>query len=254
MDLWKDALGLLKLPEAQFRVVTPPQRRPVAPPRLPQAPERIRRREAKRQETLAKKRAQKPAPFPSGTLVLSEAAGLSELTSFDACPVPLSVIVNRETFGDGKQETWMLLDTRPLDGPDAAALRRREYHLRVAIEEGHRQLKCFWDLTGFTSRAFSLIVNQVIFVALAYNLLQVYLKRRGRAELNRRTRPVVRRQLLPNDSFVIIYCQNRFALLSNYEYTELLLTLSSAAKAKILSKTRLRMRELTQELRSPRPP
>lgn len=46
--------------------------------------------------------------------------------------------------------------------------RRDESHLRTHIEEGHRQLKCFWDLTHFPSRAFTLVVNQVVFVALAY--------------------------------------------------------------------------------------
>src|SRR3990170_978660 len=99
----------------------------------------------------------------------------------------------------------MLLDTRPLKKSEDPVGRREEYRLRTDIEEGHRQLKCFWDLTKFTSRAFSLVVNQVIFVALTYNLLQIHLKRQGREELNRRTRPRLYSQLLPNAAFIIIY-------------------------------------------------
>ena len=256
MDLYQDALGLLKLPDIKFAEVPEPAPRPIAPARLPQAPENIRRREAKRQETLAKRKAKEPLPRPSPekTLVKSEVAGIPGFTSFDTCPVRLNVIINRETYADGRQDIWMLLDTKPLEKPQDPLERREEYHLRTGIEEGHRQLKCFWDLTKFTSRAFSLVVNQVIFVALTYNLLQLHLKRQGREELNRRTLPRVYNQLLPNAAFIIIYCQNRFALFTSSEYTEILLTLPKQSQDKILDKTRRLKRELAAELRSPRPP
>lgn len=256
MDLYKDALGLLKSPDIKFAEVAEPAPRPIAPARLPQAPENIRRREAKRQETLAKQKAKEPQvqATPEKTLVKSEVAGIPGFTSFDTCPVALDVIINRDTYADGRQDIWMLLDTRPLVNPYDPQGRRDEYHLRTDIEEGHRQLKCFWDLTGFTSRAFSLVVNQVIFVALTYNLLQLHLKRQGRAELNRRTLPRVYNQLLPNASFIIIYCQNRFALFTTAEYTEILLTLQKQSQDKILDKTRRLKREIAAEFRSPRPP
>ena len=64
--------------------------------------------------------------------------------------MPLAVVVTREVYGDGHEDLWMLLDTQPLGAPSAAAARRDEYHLRTTIEEGHRQLKGFWDLTHFT--------------------------------------------------------------------------------------------------------
>ncbi|MBI5470657.1 transposase [Candidatus Kaiserbacteria bacterium] len=254
MDIYQDALGLLKLPNVQFSEVLAPAPRPIAPARLPQAPEPIRLREAKRQKTVAARKAQEPAPAPEKTLVKSEVAGLSNLTSLDSCPVSLQVIVNRETYADGHQDIWMLLDTKTFEKPEDPAGRREEYHLRTDIEEGHRQLKCFWDLTKFTSRAFSLVVNQVIFVALTYNLLQLHLKRQGREELNRRTRPRVYNQLLPNAAFIIIYCQNHFALFTSSEYTKILLTLPKKNQDKILHRTQRLEREMVQELHSPRPP
>ena len=60
---------------------------------------------------------------------------------------------------------------------------RNDYRLRPAIEERHRQWKCFCDLTHFTSRAFSLVVNQVVFILLAFNLLQLFLRRQKRKDL-----------------------------------------------------------------------
>lgn len=254
MDLYHDAMGLLKLPDVQFAEVLPAAPRPIAPARLPQAPENIRLREAARQKTMAARKAQEPAPPPGKTLVKSEVVGLSNLTSLDSCPLALQVIVNRETYADGHQDIWMLLDTKPFGKPNDAAGRREEYHLRTDIEEGHRQLKCFWDLTKFTSRAFSLVVNQVIFVALTYNLLQLHLKRQGREELNRRTLPRVYNQLLPNAAFIIIYCQNYFGLFTSAEYTEILLTLAKKIQDKILHKTRSLKRAIDKELRWPRLP
>ena len=60
MDIYKDALGLLKSPDVKFMEVPKSAPRPIAPARLPQAPENIRRREAKRQKTLAKLKAKEP--------------------------------------------------------------------------------------------------------------------------------------------------------------------------------------------------
>ena len=51
------------------------------------------------------------------------------------------------------------------------------YGLRTDIEERHRQVKCFWDLTRFHSTAWSLVVSQLVFVCLTYSLLQIHLLR-----------------------------------------------------------------------------
>lgn len=251
MAVYQDALGLLRLPEVHFTPYAPPPPRPAAPRPRP-VPERVRRREATRQQTL-RARPAPPAPPPAETLVRAEVAGIDGFRSWASCPVPLSVVITREIYGDGHEECWLLLDTQPLGGASAAA-RRDEYHLRTTIEEGHRQLKCFWDLTHFTSRAFALVVNQVVFVALAYTLLQLFLRDQERAELNRRTRPRVRDQLLPSAAVILIYCQQRFATLTPLEYTELLLTLTEPARRKILTQARRLRRELLAALPNPRPP
>lgn len=249
MALYEDALGLLALPEISFQPFEPlAQKLPPSP--RPQ-PERIRKREAARQKTLQEQKERAPQPPPEKILLCSEVAGIRGFESFSSCPVPLSVVINRETYADGRQELWMLLDTQEVGDPAEV---RRDYGLRTAIEERHRQLKCFWDLSDFRSRALSLVVNQVVFVALAYSLLQLYLLRAGRKELNTKTRPRLRDQLLPSMSHVILYYHNCFAFLSALEYQELLLTLTEEARKKILAKTRRLRRELSSQLTHVRPP
>jgi hypothetical protein len=251
MDVYEDALGLMRGKRMRFECYAHPAAKPPVDPKPLQVPTEILAREKKRQEKLAQKKQAEPSPPADKTLVRSEGAVERNFRSWSSCPVPLSVIVNREIFADGHEEIWMLLDTKEVKDPAAA---RDEYHLRPAIEERHRQLKCFWNLTDFQSRALSLIVNQVIFVALAYSLLQLHLRRMDRAELNRRTIPRIRQQLMPTRSVVILYYQNRFALLSVIQYTQLLLSLAAKARRKVLAKTRQIDRQQAQELALVRAP
>jgi hypothetical protein len=251
MDVYQDALGLMRGQRVRFELYTPPAPKPPADPKPLHVPAEILRREKKRQEKLGLKKKAEPPPPVDKTLLRSEVAVERHFRSWSSCPVPLSVILNKEIFADGREEIWMLVDTKEVKDPAAA---RDEYHLRTGIEERHRQLKCFWDLAAFQSRFLSLIVNQVIFVALAYSLLQLYLHRMGRAELNRRTLPRLRQQLMPTRSVVILYYQNRFALLSVIQYTQLLLSLGAKARRKVLAKTRQIDRQQAQELALARAP
>jgi len=84
---------------------------------------------------------------------------------WDTCDVPINVVLMREHMSDGTCSEWGLMTTREVDDP----LEIRElYELRPSCEEGWRQTKCYWDMTSFRSPAFSLVVNQVVFVLLAY--------------------------------------------------------------------------------------
>jgi hypothetical protein len=251
MDIYEDVLGLVRGGKVQFEPYTPPPPKPPVNPKPTHVPQAIRRREKKRQKTLQEKKVEAPPPSPDKVLVRSEVGRISEFRTWSSCPIPLSVVVNREHYADGHDEIWMLADTRTVvDGANS----RDDYRLRTGIEERYRQLKCFMDLTHFHSRAFSLVCNQVVFLALAYSLVQLYLLRIKRSDLNRRTQPKVRRQLVPTDSAIIIYYDNRFALLSSMRYTEMLLTLSGEASKKILEKVRRLNRELEQELKLVRAP
>jgi len=251
MDVYEDVLGLVRAKRVMFEPYSPPPPKPPVDPKPTRVPQEIRRREKKRQKTLLQRKDPAPPLSADKALVRSEIACISDFRTWSSCPVPLNVTVNREHYADGHTDTWMLIDTQNSGKPAAA---RNDYRLRTGIEERHRQLKCFIDLTDFTSRKFSLICNQVVFVALAYSLMQLFLLRIKRSALNRHTQPRLRNQLMPTDSVIIVYYSNRFALFTPAEYTEILLTLSAEASKKILDKIRRLRRELEQELKLVRGP
>jgi hypothetical protein len=163
----------------------------------------------------------------------------------------LSVVANREHHGDGQVDTWLLLDTRDIKDPQET---RCEYHLRTATEERYRQLKCFSNLAHFSSRALSLITNHVVFVLLAYSLIQIYLARTKREDLNPKTPLRIRQQLLPSDNHLIVCWKNYYALFDPYEYTELILSFGEAARRKLAEKSRRMSRQFQEGLRNPRSP
>ena len=191
-----------------------------------------------------------PRPKPKG-IIKREAAAIGEFCSWSSCTVPLNVIANREHYADGHQQTWLLMDTKKVQDPTKD---RELYHLRTTTEERYRQIKCFIDLTHFTSCAFSMVLNQVVFIMLAYNLLQFYLLKKGRQELNKKTLPRIRQQLLPADNQIIVYYQNYYAFFNSMELIEFLVMLDEEARHKIAEKCRRLRLEMKGILRNPRPP
>jgi len=261
LEIYKDVVGLAEGGLLEFQPVS------AAIPRSPaipvHRPEAIRKREETRQRTLAKRKAeaaqkaqevqkaQKPRPAAASSPARSEVAAVTDLQTLSTCPLPIHALVNREIDGDGHREYWVLLDTAAIADPLAT---RQEYGLRTSIEERHRQLKCFSDLAGFTSRRLSLVVNQVVFVLLVYSLLQWYWLRIRRPEFNSRITARVLDQLRPTMTVILIFYQGYVARLAPLEYQELLLTLEEEARSKILAKTRRLRRGLTHQLDNARAP
>jgi hypothetical protein len=203
MDLYADAMALFQESDVEWMECKPPKEEAKESIRL--RPKVIAKREKKRQKKLRQLKQQQPPPPPEEVLIKKEAAAIGEFRSWSACSVPLTVVANRERYADGHQEIWFLIDTREVSDPTETS---KEYHIRTSTEERYRQLKCFSDLTHFTSRAFSMVINQVIFIMLAYDLLQIYLLNQGRKELNQKSLPRIRQQLLPSDNSIIVYHQN----------------------------------------------
>ena len=253
MDLYKDAVGLTRVPDFVWERYEEPvaESRPVVV-----RPPAIEKREAARQRTLALRKGQRlqSAAKPTRPVQPRRASFVGTLEkayTWQECPVPLNAIINREINEQGKEDFWVLVTTR-LGKPSRDV--RTLYGLRTAIEERHRQIKCFWDLTDFKSRSFALVLNQVVFLALTYTLLQVHLYLRQRAELNRVTRPRLLQMLTPTVSVIIVYYQRRFARLTIGEYSQILLTVEGEAKQKLLAKIRRLKDGLEPNLLNPRPP
>jgi len=168
-------------------------------------------------------------------ILYREAAVIDQFRSWSSCTVPLSVIANKEIYADGHEQIWLLIDTKDVKDPQEGA---KEYHLRIATEQRYRQVKCSSNLTKFTSRAFSMLVNQVVFTMLAYNLLQLHLLRQARKELNQKTLPYIRHQLLPSDNHIIVYYQNYYGFFRPFELVEFAVELSEEPRKKIAQKCR----------------
>lgn len=245
MNLQEDVRGLMKLPTT-WEEYEPTRRPPLSDPARashdqPTHPA-AKQRERTRQRTLARqqaRRAEKSPPDPSSVREQTLIARFPSLTTWSDCPVPLTGVYSRDVYADGHEDGWLLVTTNE----NWSARRVRDlYGLRTDIEERHRQVKCFWDLTRFHSTAWSLVVSQLVFVCLTYSLLQVHLLRRGHEELNRRTPPTSRR-LLPDGDRVVIYRQQRFAFFTLLEHMELTLSLEDKARRKALAKARRLLHE-----------
>jgi hypothetical protein len=234
MNVLEDALGLANLPEVQWESYT---RQPTEPP-VPYKrhytdaprPERIERREAARQKTLAAKRAAGELP-PQKEPEQIMAARIKELTTWSSCSVPLDLVVCRSPEDQSLAECWGILSTAGDEQHAAPALER--YHIRVGIEERHRHLKCFWDLADFTSPCFELVVNQIIFTALTYSLLQQQILRQARKELNKASKSRMREELVPTSDHVIVYTDHYYAVFDTLEYTGMVLDVPEAARDKL---------------------
>jgi len=255
MDLHADALGLTRLSDFRWEPYAPVPPPPTEAP-TPQ-PLRVEKREAKRQQTLARRKAESQAetrgdsadaPADPPQTLLGMGRGL---LSWSQCPVPLTAVVNRERDEHGQVRDWVLVSTSPRR---TAAEIRSTYDLRPAIEERHRQYKCFWDLTRMHSCAFSLVVNQVLFVLLAYTLVQAHLVLRRRQELNRSVWEHAWQLLSPTLEVVAVYYRQRFCLLTLAEFARILLDIAEPARTKLrrkLSQIEKDLYSLLENARSP---
>lgn len=246
MNLQEDVRGLMNLPTT-WEEYEPTRRSPLpdvtaASHGQPPHPTATKR-EGTRQKTLARKRAQRveSPPDPSRVRERTLITSFRGLTSWWNCPVPLTGVYSRDVYADGHEEGWLVVTTNA----DWSARRVRDlYALRTDIEERHRQVKCFWDLTRFHSTAWSLVVSQTVFVCLTYSLLQIHLLQQGHQELNRRTWPTTHR-LLPDGDRVIIYRQQCFAYFTLLEHMDMTLNLEGKARRRAQAKTRRLMQEAT---------
>jgi hypothetical protein len=255
MDLYADAIGLTRLRGFTWEPYVPP---PAAPPPAVASPRpaAVERREAKRQRTLAKRKAEAaaaPSPAPAAPpLPPQTLLGLGRgMLSWSQCPVPLTAVVNRERDAQGQTQDWVLVSTSERF---TAPYIRSTYELRPAIEERHRQYKCFWDLTRMHSCAFALVVNQALFVLLAYTLVQAHLVLRQRQALTGGVWEYTWQLLSPTLEVVAVYYRQRFCLLTLAEYSRILLDIAEPVRGKLRERLRRIEREQYSLLETARAP
>lgn len=245
MDLWTDAWALAGTePWHEYPMVAPA---PQSPP--PQRPAHLTQREAKRQRTLAQRKTQ--VTPPPRTLAAVRVCAIKDFTSWTSATVPIHVALFREAFSDGSEETWSLLTTGELG--DGFGL-RQDYQRRTDIEERHRQLKCFYDLTDFRSRSFNAIVAQVVMILLTYSLRQWQLWQMLREREASSTPDTMRFRLAMRREYVVIYHHHAYTQMPLVCFSRILLELDEDARRRALDK----VRQLEQSMLEPvdlwRPP
>jgi hypothetical protein len=204
MDIWEDAWALGQQCPWQ------PLAGAVAPPKLwpSHRPEAIVRRERQRQKTLAANQAKAPPPDPAKVRVRTQRCPIKGFTSWTECPVPMNVLLLRESYADGHQDQWALMTTADFTNPGQP---KEHYDLRVKIEERRRTLKCFHDLSGFSSRSFNVIAAQVAFILPSYTLRQWQLWKLRQQELAGRSPGLLRLKLNLHNQCVVIYHEHTHA-------------------------------------------
>lgn len=229
MTIWEDAWALGQTePWQSVPVKAPEPRLPIQP-----KPERIARAEAKRQRTLAERR---PPPDPAKTQTHYDYCWIKGFRSWSELPVPINVFLMRDRYADGHAEEWALMSTR-----DYAQVERprADYGLRVKIEERHRTLKCFHDLSEFHSRSLNVIAAQIVFILLSYTLRQWQLWRQHAEELSNRSPQSIHRRLNVRKQYIVIYWARSYAQIPLLQFTREVLQLEGEARQKALAKVRL---------------
>jgi len=234
MNVFEDALGLVNLPEVQWERYSREQSDPPVPftrhysdaPR----PEHIEKREAARQRTLDEQRdaGERPPLKEQEHIMMTR---IKDLTTWSSCSVPLDLVVCRDSKDETLDEAWGILSTARDESKAVPAAKR--YHLRIGIEERHRHLKCFWDLAEFTSTCFAEVVNQIVFTALTYSLLQQQILRQGRKALNKASKSRMLEELVPGSDAVIVYTDNYYAVFDKLDYTDMVLAVPESAREKL---------------------
>jgi hypothetical protein len=246
MDIWADAWALAQrqnwqpVPPAPPLIVTVP----------PSRPELIRRREAHRQETLAEKKATLPPPPAQERHTHSDYCWIPGFNSWTAATVPITVVCLRDHYADGHHKDWALTSTSATAQP----LQLLAYHQkRPAIEERHRQLKCFYDLSAFRSRSFNAIAAQVVMVLLTYTLRQWQIWKWLEENLARLTPQGLLDALKLLQQWIVIYWQMSYTQLPVVTFTREAILLEGEARAKALDKLQILERELYAPVSNPRP-
>lgn len=247
MDIWTDAWALGQREPWQTQSELAPA--PPEPP--PGRPESIVRREAKRQQTLRQKKALAPPPPPADVRLKTELCAINGFTSWTEATVPIHVLLVRERYADGHVHEYAIMSTREISDVNQP---KEDYGLRTQIEERHRLLKCFYDLSDFSSRSFNVIAAQVVFILLSYTLRQWQLWKQRQPTLAGRTPEEMRRRLNLRKEYVVIYHKNAYTQWPLVTFTREVLELEGDARTKALKKIRQLEQSLLCPLEKLRPP
>ena len=160
-----------------------------------------------------------------------EVISFFNIGTWDNLSVKLHVSVKRTTdYLSGKVSYFVLAMSKKYKYPSEAF---DLYKKRTCIEERHRQLKGFWDLTKFSSPCFSLVTTQTIFKLVSYSLMQLYLARSDMRSLARKTISTITKKERAGECVVILYSGSHYGVFNLDEYSFTLMNLEDDCKKRL---------------------
>jgi len=171
------------------------------------------------------------------TILKEEVVTFSDIASWKECSVPINISVKRTTdYKEGDVSYFVLAHTKKYS---SAAESFNLYKKRTKIEERHRQLKGWWDLTSFTSTSYSLVLTQVLITLIAYSLMQLYLVRSDMQNLARKTIATIKKREKRGRYVVICYSGSNYGVFDIDEYSFIIMDLPLVYKKRLKKKIRL---------------
>ena len=148
--------------------------------------------------------------------------------------VPIYVSIKKQTsYIDGTVNYFMLAHSKKYKYASQAF---ELYEKRTKIEERHRQLKGWWNLTSFTSTSFPLVNTQTLFNLLTYSLMQLYLVRSDMASLAKKTISTITKREKMGKCVVILYSGQYYGVFNFDEYSFFLMNLDITSKKRLKKK------------------
>jgi hypothetical protein len=160
---------------------------------------------------------------------VEEVAHVGNIASWEACAVPLSVVLVRTRNAQGS-DLWALASTKAWKDP---CLARKLYKGRTKIEERIDQIKNCWWVGCFTTPNFNADAVHVFFVLLVYTLLELYLKATHNEELAIRTIDTLKQEERLGKDAVIVYAEKYFAVFDLDECFEIVLDLKARPRERL---------------------
>ena len=158
-----------------------------------------------------------------------EVTAVGDIASWEACPVPLSVVLVRSRK-ENETNLWALASTKAYRDPRFAL---ELYKGRTKIEERIDQIKNCWWVGSFTTPNFNADAVHVVFVLLVYTLIELYLKATHNEELAVKTIDALKQEERLGKDAVIVYAEKYFGIFDVDESFEIILDLKARPRERL---------------------
>jgi hypothetical protein len=108
------------------------------------------------------------------------------------------------------------------------------YDQRPTIEQAHLELKCFQGIETLPSTKFTQVVFRIIMGVIGFNLMNLFLNSENCETFEQFTLKTMRQKRVeePNPK-IIIYTQNGFGILTQFEFLSQILKLEKSIRHKL---------------------